>query len=118
MLGSLSDWLFAGVLFHGRYQRHPEIWREGIGERTRIIVAQGFVLLTCTVMVLLAAKLHQTDLVGAVKLSIAIWLIGPLPLLLTNYLFIKIDVLVTASHAAGWMVKLLLIAGMIVVLLR
>ena len=37
-----------------------------------------------------------------------IWLIGPLPLLLANALFIKIDPLVTASHAAGWLAKLLL----------
>jgi hypothetical protein len=33
-----------------------------------------------------------------------------LPLLVTNLLFIKIDPLVTAGHAAGWLVKLLLIA--------
>ena len=29
VLGSLADWLFAGVLFHGRYQLHPETWRGG-----------------------------------------------------------------------------------------
>ena len=27
VLGSLADWLFAGILFHERYQRHPEVWR-------------------------------------------------------------------------------------------
>ena len=26
---ALADWLFAGVIFHGRYQLHPEIWRPG-----------------------------------------------------------------------------------------
>jgi hypothetical protein len=40
-----------------------------------------------------------------------IWLIGPLPLLLANHLFIRLDARVTASHAAGWLIKLLLIAA-------
>ena len=40
-----------------------------------------------------------------------IWLIAPLPLLAANAMFIKVDHLVTASHAAGWLAKLLLIAA-------
>jgi hypothetical protein len=27
---SLSDWLFMGVLFHDKYNEHPEIWRGSI----------------------------------------------------------------------------------------
>jgi intracellular septation protein A len=108
----LADWLFAGVLFHGRYQVHPEVWREGAGgERHRIILAQALALVTSGAFVMLAWKLHQTDYKGTLKLAAMIWLIGPLPLLLANALFIKIDHLVTASHAAGWLVKLLLIAA-------
>ena len=112
LLGSLADWLFAGVLFHGRYQVHPEVWREGAGgERHRIVLAQALALVTSGAFVLLAWKLHQSDYKGTLKLAAMIWLIGPLPLLLANALFIKIDYLVTASHAAGWLVKLLLIAA-------
>ena len=36
MLASFADWLFAGVLFHHRYQIHPEVWRTG-NQRQRII---------------------------------------------------------------------------------
>jgi intracellular septation protein A len=111
LLGSLADWLFAGVIFHGRYQVHPEVWRPGTGERGRIILAQALALVSAAAFVTLAWKLHQTDYRGALKLAAMIWLIGPLPLLLANSLFIKIDPLVTASHAAGWLVKLLLIAA-------
>ena len=25
-LGSLTDWLFMGVLFHARYNSYPEVW--------------------------------------------------------------------------------------------
>ncbi|HEV2866059.1 MAG TPA: hypothetical protein VGX37_06055 [Allosphingosinicella sp.] len=108
-LGSLADWLFAGLLFHQRYNRHPEVWRPGAGAiRSRIIIAQGLCLVTAGAFVALAVKLGQTDYVGALKLAAMVWLIGPLPLLLANFLFIKIDPLVTASHSAGWLVKLLL----------
>jgi hypothetical protein len=112
VLGSLADWLFAGVIFHGRYQLHPEVWRTGAGaERHRIVLAQALALVTSAAFVALSWKLHQTDYSGNLKLAAMIWLIGPLPMLLANALFIKIDYLVTASHAAGWLVKLLLIGA-------
>jgi len=112
LLASLADWLFAGVLFHDRYQVHPEVWRPGAGAvRSRIILAQALALVTSAAFVALAWKTRETELVPALKLAAMVWLIGPLPLLLANALFIKIDPLVTASHAAGWLVKLLLIAA-------
>ena len=110
VLGSLADWLFAGVLFHDRYQTYPEVWRTG-GERGRIFAAQALALVTAAAFVALMWKLHQTDLKGALKLAAMVWLIGPLPLLLANHLFIRLDWRVTMSHAAGWLVKLLLIAA-------
>ena len=110
VLGSLADWLFAGLLFHGRYQRHPEVWRGG-PEVRRIAAAQLLALVTSAGFVLLADKLGQTDLRGACKLAAMIWLIAPLPLLAANAMFLKIDPLVTAGHAAGWLAKLLLIGA-------
>ena len=112
LLGSLADWLFMGVLFHSRYLVYPEVWRPGAGAvRSRIVLAQALALVTSAAFVVLAWKLHQVDLKGNLKLAAMIWLIGPLPLLLANALFIKLDHLVTASHAAGWLVKLLLIGA-------
>jgi len=110
ILGSLADWVFAGVLFHDRYQRHPEVWRTGGSETLRIGGAQVLSLLTAVAFVALAVMLGQVDFAGALKLAAMVWLIAPLPMLVTNALFIKIDPLVTASHAAGWLAKLLLIA--------
>jgi len=118
MLGSLADWLFAGVLFHARYQTYPEVWRTGVGETGRIILAQAFAVLTSAAFVLLAVLVGRTDPWGAAMLAAMIWLVGPLPLLITNHLFIKLDPLVTASHAAGWLVKLLLVAAATAIFLR
>lgn len=110
ILGSLADWVFAGVLFHGRYQLHPEVWRTGTSETLKIGGAQILCLVTSVAFVALASMLGRVELLGTVTLAAMIWLIAPLPLLITNSLFIKIDPLVTAAHAAGWLVKLLLIA--------
>lgn len=110
ILGSIADWIFAGVIFHDRYQRHPEVWRTGTSEALRIGAAQILCLLTAVAFVTLANMLGPLDLAGTLKLAAMIWLIAPLPLLVTHSLFIKIDPLVTASHAIGWLVKLLLIA--------
>ena len=110
ILGSLADWVFAGVLFHGRYQLHPEVWRTGTSETLKIGGAQILCLVTSVAFVALASMLGRVELLGTMTLAAMIWLIAPLPLLITNSLFIKIDPLVTAAHAAGWLVKLLLIA--------
>ena len=56
ILGSLADWLFAGVLFHDRYHTYPEVWRRG-SQRRRIMLAQATVLLSAVGFVLLAARL-------------------------------------------------------------
>ena len=107
---SLADWLFADLLIRKLYLLTPETWRAG-DDRKRIAFAQLTALLTSAAFVLLAWKTHQTDLRGALKLAAMIWLIGPLPLLIGNALFIRMDHRITASHAAGWLVKLLAIAA-------
>ena len=48
ILGSIADWVFAGVLFHSRYQRHPEVWRTETSETLRIGAAQILCLVTST----------------------------------------------------------------------
>src|SRR5690242_16915138 len=95
ILGSIADWIFAGVLFHERYQRHPEVWRTGRSESMRIGGTQILCLLTSTAFVALAKTLRLADLPGALKLAAMIWLIALLPLLITNALFIKVDPFVT-----------------------
>jgi hypothetical protein len=54
---------------------------------------------------------------GTVKLAGAIWLLGPLPLLLTNAAFIKLHRAFVFSYALGWLAKLLIIAAAVAWLL-
>jgi hypothetical protein len=47
---------------------------------------------------------------SAGELALAIWLIGPLPLILTNAAFMKLHRVFVASYALGWLVKLMIVA--------
>ena len=111
LLAAIADWVFAGLLFKDRYQLHPDTWRAGARDPRRSAAAMALSLISAAAFVALAWKLRQTDALGALKLAAMVWLIGPLPLLAANALFIRIDHRVTAGQAAGWLAKLLLIAS-------
>lgn len=108
-----ADWFFGGVLFHSKYMAHPEIWRY-IGKRpeeTRAIawsVVLGYVTCAAFVFVCRIFKVHGFS--QSLELAALIWLIAPLPLLITNALFIKMHPLTVVAHSLGWLTKLL-IAG-------
>ena len=105
---SFTDWFFAGDWLHRRYT-YPEIWREGVEGRA-IAVSSPLPFLTCAVFAYTAARLGLYTMPGAVKLAIAVWLIGPLPLILTNAAFMKLHRVFVASYALGWLVKLMIVA--------
>jgi hypothetical protein len=81
VVSSLTDWFFAGDWLHRRYT-HPEIWRQG-GEGRAIALTSPLPFLTCGVFADITARLGLHSVSGAVKLAVAVWLIGPLPLILT-----------------------------------
>jgi len=58
----------------------------------------------------MAVKLQQTDFLQALTLAFSIWLIGPVPIYLTNFAFMKLHWLIVAGQLAGWLVKLLVMA--------
>jgi hypothetical protein len=47
---------------------------------------------------------------SALKLAVAVWVIGPLPLILTNAAFMKLHRVFVASYAVGWLIKLTIVA--------
>ncbi len=105
---SLTDWFFAGDWLHRRWT-HPEIWRQGAEERA-IALTAPLPFLTCGVFAYVAARLGLHSMASTVKLAGAIWLMGPLPLILTNAAFMKLHRVFVASYAVGWLVKLLIVA--------
>lgn len=105
---SLTDWFFAGDWLHRRYT-YPEIWRQG-NESRAIALTSPLPFLTCGIFVYVVARLGLHSVMGAAKLAVAVWLICPLPLILTNAAFMKLHRVFVASYATGWLIKLVIAA--------
>jgi hypothetical protein len=109
IVSSLTDWFFAGDWIHRRFT-YPEIWRKGAAETRAIALSSPLPFLTCAVFAYIAAHLGIHSFSSAIELAVAIWLIGPLPLILTNAAFMKLHRVFVASYALGWLVKLMIVA--------
>jgi len=105
---SLTDWFFAGDWLHHRYT-YPEIWRQG-GETRAIALTSPLPFLTCGIFAYISVRLGLHSLASTVKLAGAMWLMGPLPLILTNAAFMKLHRAFVTSYAVGWLVKLMIAA--------
>jgi hypothetical protein len=89
-----------------------EIWRQG-AERRAIALTSPLPFLTCGVFAYVIVWLGLHSLASALKLAAAVWLIGPLPLILANAAFMKLHRVFVAFYAAGWLVKLMIVAVVI-----
>jgi len=109
-LGSFTDWLFMGLLFHEAYNRHPEIWRSGIrdgGDQRAIVWSSVLGYLITASVAGLCLIAHAKGLgVGA-----AVGLLASIPVsvaIAVNGLFIKLDAKITAAHCLGYSARNLL----------
>lgn len=108
VVSSLTDWLCAGDWLHRRYT-YREIWREG-NEEKAIALTSPLPFLTCGMFAGICIWLGVHSIANSLKLALAVWLIGPLPLILTNAAFMKLHRVFVAFYAAGWLVKLVIAA--------
>jgi hypothetical protein len=112
VVASTTDWLFMGDWLYKRYDRNPEIWRNrsGQGEGKAILWSSLLPFLTCGVFALVCSGLHLFSYNGTLRLAVAVWFIGPLPLTIANALWLKLAPVIATSYALGWLVKLALAA--------
>jgi hypothetical protein len=108
VVSSLTDWMFAGDWIHTRFT-YAEVWRKG-NEGRAVALTSPLPFLTCGVFAYLAARLGVHSVASAVRLAVEVWLIGPLPLILTNAAFIKLHRVFVVAYAMGWLVKLVVVA--------
>ena len=108
-MSSLTDWIFAGDWIHRRFT-YPEVWRGGGAETKAIALTSPLPFLTCGVFAYVSARLGIHSVPSALKFAGAVWMIGPLPLILTNAAFIKLHRVFVASYATGWLIKLSIVA--------
>jgi hypothetical protein len=104
-LASFTDWVCMDLLVHRFYQAAPELWHPGTGAR-RIVISQIIGTLASAAVVLLCRTLPGQPLLVAG----AVWCAGPLPVGLQNLQWMRLHPAVTASHAAGWLARLLIAA--------
>ncbi len=121
LVASLTDWLFmGGDWLYKRYNQYPEIWRHpyGQGEMKAIAWSAPLPFVTCAAFTFLCARLNLHSYSATLKLALAIWLVGPLPLLIVNGLFVKLHPAITAAYSMGWLVKLAVAAAAVTLILR
>ena len=66
-----------------------------------IALSSPLPFLTCGVFAYLTVRLHLHSVASSVKLAVAVWLIGPLPLILTNAAFMKLHCVFVVSYTTG-----------------
>ena len=113
IVSTFTDWLFMGVLFHDRYMRHPEVWRDGVvggKERTAVIYSSALGFVAAAGIVALCVLAGADTFWPAVGIAFFAWLAGPLVITVTNGFFMKLDWSIVGAHSAGYLVRFL-IAG-------
>ncbi len=104
-IASFSDWFFMDVLIHRFYEAEPAIWRAR-GGRVRIVISQLIGTVASAGVVALCLWAHGR----AVPVAVAAWFAGPLPVIMQNLQWMRLHPAIAASHAAGWLVRLLIAA--------
>ncbi|HEY2752668.1 hypothetical protein [Phenylobacterium sp.] len=110
-LGSLTDWLFMGVLFHDAYNTYPEVWRPGVREgRSRGAIIWSSILgyLMTAAVVGLCVIAQVTSIAGGLAVGALAWLAGPPVVIIVANMFVKMDPKITLAHCLGYGARLLL----------
>jgi hypothetical protein len=113
IVSAFTDWVFMGVLFHDRYMRYPEVWRDGIvggNDRTAVIYSCALDFVAAAGIVALCMLANINTFWPAIGIAIFAWVAGPLVLMVTNGLFMRLDWAVVGAHSLGYLVRFLVAA--------
>ena len=110
IVSTFTDWLFMGVLFHDRYMRYPEVWRDGIvggKDRTAVIYSCALDFVAAAGIVALCVLADINTFWPAIGVAFFAWLAGPLVITVTNGFFMKTNWAVVGGHRVGSLVRFL-----------
>lgn len=112
--GSITDWLFFGVLFHDKYLVHPEVWKKRAdgtgGEGGKIAMSSVVGLFGTAVFVVLCGGLYLDAYHTALKFAVGVWLAAVVPAIANEHVFMKLHPALFFSHSLGYLVRFLLAA--------
>jgi hypothetical protein len=104
---SFTDWLFMGTLFHKKYLETPETWRIKPGQPdARSILASSILgVVSCAAFIWLARWTDAMTLRSEMHMAELVWIAGPLPVIFSNVVWIKMNPLLGVSHSLGWLAR-------------
>jgi hypothetical protein len=107
VVASFTDWLFMGALFHAKYLETPEVWRNkpGQSETQRIVASSLMGLVSCAAFIVLCRWTEAVDVRRELILAGVAWIAGPVPIVFSNIVWIKMHPLLGVSHSLGWLAR-------------
>jgi hypothetical protein len=113
---TFTDYILAGAWLHKRFA-YSEAWRSPV-KTWAIVLTTPLPFLSSAAFAVLLGHLEIHSIRLAIKMALEIWAIGPLPLTLTNAVYMKLRGFFVIASAFAWLVRLLIMALLAVVLLR
>jgi hypothetical protein len=109
--GSITDWVFFGMLFHDKYLVYPEVWKKREkGEGSQIAMSSVVGLICTAALIVLFAGLHAQTYRAALKVAAAVWFVGSVPVICNEHIFMKLHPALFFSHSLGWLTRFMLAA--------
>jgi hypothetical protein len=108
---SITDWFFMGFLFHDKYLESREAFRNqpGQSETGKILGSALFGLVSSAAFIYLCYWTGALPILRAeIRMATVVWLVAPVPLILTNVLWMKFHPLLGLSHMLGWLARFIL----------
>lgn len=109
----ISDWIFSGSKWAQKYfSRVPEIWRTMETGENKIIRTSLLMTITYSVAFVLfyfimrPGLIFTSPLTHGIAIGTFLWVLVPLPHLVTQHLYIKYHPAITRMQLAGWYMKL------------
>lgn len=88
------------------------------GQGQSILHSELVGLVSCLALVWMLGRSGRPALGSAIGLALAAWVAGPVAVLATDQLWIKMDVMVPLGHSVEWLVRFLTTAVLASVLLE
>jgi len=97
-----------GFLLHGKYMETPEIWRSEPGkpETGKIAFSSVLGLIASAAFIYLCYWTGALPILrSTIRMAAVVWFVGPVPVILTNVLWMKFHPLLGMTHMMGWLAR-------------
>jgi hypothetical protein len=81
------------------------VWRGALNESAKIVHSELIAILACLGFVLLCTALRARTMSAYLTASLLVWLAAIVPMLVQDGVWMKLDPMVLAAHAAGWLAR-------------